>query len=109
MMHAAESPWQMRPAIRKAEANAPAGAKPTSSAPTMDAGLPDAGGHLVAGGLETVRGDSRRSVLLHRELGVGMNVLVESLELRQQLVQTSEGGAGGRRGLRTHGIGSLYP
>src|SRR5690349_10539877 len=36
MMQAAESPWQIRPPIRKVEASAPPeGAKPTTSEPTM--------------------------------------------------------------------------
>lgn len=35
MMHAADNPSQMRPAMRNADARAPVGAKATSSAPTI--------------------------------------------------------------------------
>jgi hypothetical protein len=40
MMHAADNPWQMRPAMRKAGASAPEGAKPTSRAPAMPSRKP---------------------------------------------------------------------
>ena len=43
---------------------------------TDDAGLPDPGRHLIAGVAKPVRGQARRARLLHRQLGMRVDVLV---------------------------------
>ena len=52
-----------------------------------DAGPAHARRHLVAGGPKPVRGQAGRPRLLHRQLGMRVNVLVERFEIREQAVE----------------------
>jgi hypothetical protein len=62
-----------------------------------DARLPDPRRHVVAGGTQPLRGDPRRAGLLHRELGVRVDIGVELLQLRKQRVEGGEQLAHGGR------------
>jgi hypothetical protein len=52
--------------------------------------LPDAGGHLIALFLQPIGGDPRRPLLLHRQLGMGVKVLVDPLQFENQGVRRFE-------------------
>ena len=67
-----------------------------------DAGPADAGAHLEPCGREPIRHQARRAGLLGGELGVGVHVDIERLEVREQRFERSEDvvgrGGGGRHG-----------
>jgi len=48
-----------------------------------DAGLADAGRHLIAVTGQMLRGDLRRAAFLHRQFRMGMDVLINGLQRRQ--------------------------
>ncbi len=56
-----------------------------------DARLADARGDVVARVAQPLCSDARGARLLHRELGMRVNVLVELLEIRQQRVESGNG------------------
>ena len=66
-----------------------------------DAGAADAPGHVVAQRLQTVGHDAGRPVLLEGQLGVGVQVLVEVLQVGQQVRHRRGHGTPPRSGSRT--------